>query len=133
MGGETRKEVSLRMATVAFHGAIVLHMLAGEPGKDVPKTCRAICKLTEYLANHCMERFLCQYYKGVYPKMGMPTESRPGRRLTDEEIDCWYPLWKTLDENGNQLGYGKIAKLIGVSKNDVRNAFRKYEREIGLS
>ena len=58
MGGETRKEVSLRMATVAFHGAIVLHMLAGEPGKDVPKTCRAICKLTEYLANHCMERFL---------------------------------------------------------------------------
>ena len=133
MGGETRKEVSLRMATVAFHGAIVLHMLAGEPGKDVPKTCRAICKLTEYLANHCMERFLCQYYKGVYPKMGMPTESRPGRRLTDEEIDCWYPLWKTLDENGNQLGYGRIAKLIGVSKNDVRNAFRKYEREIGLS
>lgn len=133
MGDETRKEVSLRMATVAFHGAIVLHMLAGEPGKDVPKTCRAICKLTEYLANHCMERFLCQYYKGVYPKMGMPTESRPGRRLTDEEIDCWYPLWKTLDENGNQLGYGRIAKLIGVSKNDVRNAFRKYEREIGLS
>lgn len=36
MGDETRKEVSLRMATVAFHGAIVLHMLAGEPGKDAP-------------------------------------------------------------------------------------------------
>lgn len=74
MGDETRKEVSLRMATVAFHGAIVLHMLAGEPGKDVPKTRRAICKLTEYLANHCMERFLCQYYKGVYPKMDIPTD-----------------------------------------------------------
>lgn len=133
MGDETRKEVSLRMATVAFHGAIVLHMLAGEPGKDVPKTRRVICKLTEYLANHCMERFLCQYYKGVYPKMDMPTEPRLGRRLTDEEIECWYPLWKTLDENGNQLGYGRIAKLIGVSKNDVRNAFRKYEKEIGLS
>ena len=133
MGDETRKEVSLRMATVAFHGAIVLHMLAGEPGKDVPKTRRAICKLTEYLANHCMERFLCQYYKGVYPKMDIPTEPRLGRRLTDEEIECWYPLWKTLDENGNQLGYGRIAKLIGVSKNDVRNAFRKHEKEIGLS
>ena len=133
MGGETRKEVSLRMATVAFHGAIVLHMLAGEPGEDVPKTRRAICKLTEYLANHCMERFLCQYYKGVYPKMDIPTEPRLGRRLTDEEIECWYPLWKTLDENGNQLGYGRIAKLIGVSKNDVRNAFRKHEKEIGLS
>ena len=76
------------MATVAFHGAIVLHMLAGEPGKDVPKTRRAICKLTEYLANHCMERFLCQYYKGVYPKMDIPTEPRLGRRLTDEEIDA---------------------------------------------
>ena len=63
----------------------------------------------------------------------MPTESRPGRRLTDEEIDGWYPWWKTLDENGNQLGYGRIAKLIGVSKNDVKNAFRKYEKEIGLS
>ena len=133
MGDEIRKGVSLRMATVAFHGAIVLHMLAGEPRKDVPKTRRTICKLTEYLANHCMERFLCQYYKGVYPKMDMPTEPRLGRRLTDEEIECWYPLWKTLDENGNQLGYGRIAKLIGVSKNDVRNAFRKYEKEIGLS
>ena len=97
------------------------------------KTRRAICKLTEYLANHCMERFLCQYYKGVYPKMDIPTEPRLGRRLTDEEIECWYPLWKTLDENGNQLGYGRIAKLIGVSKNDVRNAFRKHEKEIGLS
>ena len=80
-----------------------------------------------------MERFLCQYYKGVYPKMDIPTEPRLGRRLTDEEIECWYPLWKTLDENGNQLGYVRIAKLIGVSKNDVRNAFRKHEKEIGLS
>ena len=42
-------------------------------------------------------------------------------------------MGKRRDENGNQLGYGRIAKLIGVSKNDVKNAFRKYEKEIGLS
>lgn len=44
--------------------APVLHMLAGEPGEDNPKLRKAVCRLTVYVADHCMERFLCRYYKG---------------------------------------------------------------------
>ena len=43
--------------------APVLHMLAGEPGEDNPKLRKAVCRLTVYVADHCMERFLCRYYK----------------------------------------------------------------------
>ena len=127
-----RRMVSPRMATIAFHAAIVLHMLAGEPGEDNPKMRKAVCKLTVYIANHCMERFLHKYYKGAYPVMekmaGLPLR----RKLTDEEIECWYPLWHTPGEDGQPLGYGRIAKMIGVDRDSVKNAFKRYERRNGL-
>lgn len=107
-------------------------MLAGEPGEDNPKMRKAVCKLTVYIANHCMERFLHKYYKGAYPVMekmaGLPLR----RKLTDEEIECWYPLWHTPGEDGQPLGYGRIAKMIGVDRDSVKNAFKRYERRNGL-
>lgn len=132
MGDKVRSGVSLRIATIAFHGAMVLHMFANEPGEDDKKMRKAICKLTIYIANHCMERFLCRYYKGAYPEIGVLTAWKEQRELTEEEIEHWYPLRQTLDENGNLIGYGKIAKQLGVSKDDVRNAFIRYERQNGL-
>lgn len=133
MGDKVRTGVSRRMAAIAFHGAMVLHMLAGEPGADDKKVRKSIRNLTIYLANHCMERFLYRYYKGECPEIEVPTERRDRRKLTEEEIAYWYPLWQTSDENGNPLGYGRIAQLIGdVSRDDVRNAFRRYEHQNGL-
>ena len=127
-----RRIVSPRMATIAFHAAIVLHMLAGEPGEDNPKMRKAVCKLTIYIANHCMERFLHKYYKGAYPEMEKMADLPQKRKLTDEEIECWYPLWHTPGEDGQPLGYGRIAKLIGVDRDSVKNAFKRYERRNGL-
>lgn len=127
-----RRMVSPRMATIAFHAAIVLHMLAGEPGEDNPKMRKAVCKLTVYIANHCMERFLHKYYKGAYPVMEKMAGSPLRRKLTDEEIECWYPLWHTPGEDGQPLGYGRIAKMIGVDRDSVKNAFKRYERRNGL-
>lgn len=127
-----RRMVSPRMATIAFHAAIVLHMLAGEPGEDNPKMRKAVCKLTVYIANHCMERFLHKYYKGAYPKMEKMSCPPLRRKLTDEEVECWYPLWHTPGEDGQPLGYGRIAKMIGVDRDSVKNAFKRYERRNGL-
>lgn len=132
MGDVMRRNASLRMATIAFHAAIVLHMLAGEPGEDNPKMRKAVCKLTIYIANHCMERFLHKYYKGAYPEMDKMACPPLRRKLTDEEIECWYPLWHTSGEDGQPLGYGRIAKLIGVDRDSVKNAFKRYERKNGL-
>lgn len=131
MGDGIRKGVSLRMATIAFHAAIVLHMLAGEPGEDNLKMRKAICRLATYIADHCMERFLCRYHKGAYPKMDKTAVPPLGRKLTDEEVKYWYPLWQTADEDGQPLGYGRIAKRIGVDRDSVRNAFKRYEGENG--
>lgn len=131
-GDVMRRRVSLRMGTIAFHGAIVLHMLAGEPGEDNPKLRKAVCRLTVYIADHCMERFLCRYYKGAYPKMEKMAGSPLRRKLTDEEVECWYPLWHTPGEDGQLLGYGRIARLIGVDRDSVKNAFKRYRKKNGL-
>lgn len=79
-----------------------------------------------------MERFLHKYYKGAYPEMDKMAGSPLRRKLTDEEIECWYPLWHTPGEDGQPLGYGRIAKLIGVDRDSVKNAFKRYERKNGL-
>lgn len=50
----------------------------------------------------------------------------------DEEIECWYPLWHTSGEDGQPLGYGRIAKLIGVDRDSVKNAFKRYRKKNGL-
>lgn len=112
--------------------APVLHMLAGEPGEDNPKLRKAVCRLTVYVADHCMERFLCRYYKGAYPEMDRMAGSPLRRKLTDEEVECWYPLWHTPNEDGQPLGYGRIVKMIGVDRDSVKNAFKRYERRNGL-
>ena len=112
--------------------APVLHMLAGERGEDNPKLRKAVCRLTVYVADHFMERFLCRYYKGAYPEMDRMAGSPLRRKLTDEEVECWYPLWHTPSEDGQPLGYGRIVKMIGVDRDSVKNAFKRYERRNGL-
>ena len=86
--------------------APVLHMLAGEPGEDNPKLRKAVCRLTVYVADHCMERFLCRYYKGAYPEMDRMAGSPLRRKLTDEEVECWYLSYPDIGRH--------IYKLINV-------------------
>ena len=58
-GNPARKDVRLRIATMAFHCAIVLHMLWGD--KQDLETRNKVKNLTIYIANYCMERFLFKY------------------------------------------------------------------------
>ena len=84
--------------------APVLHMLAGEPGEDNPKLRKAVCRLTVYVADHCMERFLCRYYKGAYPEMDRMAGSPLRRKLTDEELAEEQYADMDEDESGPVMG-----------------------------
>ena len=140
-GVEERNKLRMRMANIAHHCAIVLHMLAGEPKPKDIRLRRTVKELAIYIANYCMERYLSKFTNyGLKAQVNeasadntTPATSAPEHRpLTQEEIDEWYYLRGTLDENGKVIGYGTIGKKLGVDKFSVYNSFNKYEKKMGL-
>lgn len=135
-GINDRNENRLRIATIAFHCAIVLHMLAGEPKPTDRKLRKTVKELTIYIANYCMERYLYKFSNAPLPQIQadkeMPTadSNLPNRRrLTDEEILEWYPKRGTIDEEGKEIGLGYIAHKLNVDKDSVRNSFKRFKKK----
>ncbi|MCQ2212275.1 MAG: DUF3987 domain-containing protein [Bacteroidaceae bacterium] len=60
-GNAARRDARGRMGAIAFHCAMVLHMLFGCPKPTDRKVRRQVCELSIYLANYCMERFLHKF------------------------------------------------------------------------
>ena len=126
-----RSEFSSRSACIAFRCAMVMHMMAGCPSPKEWKKRRQICDLAVYIANFCMERSL---YKSSQDKeqrleeLAQNSHSviKPKRDLTDEEVKYWYNQHGKTDDNGNVFGYGRIANILGMKKDDVRNALKRY-------
>ena len=140
-GVEERNKLRMRMATIAFHCAIVLHMLAGEPKPNDRKLRKTVKELTIYIANYCMERYLTKFTDyGLQVQVNEATTDNSDstaaapvrRKLTQEEIDEWYYLRGTLDKNGKIIGYGTIGKKLGVDKYSVKNSFDRYKKKMGL-
>lgn len=141
-GTDERKKERMRMATIAFHFAIVLHMFAGEPKSSDRKLRKTVLDLTIYIANYCMERYLTKFSDyvpqapinetGVEETVESTNKSPERRRLTQEEIDEWYCRRGTYDDEGKEIGYGYIAKQLHVTKQSVINSFRSYEKKQGI-
>ena len=134
---EMRNEIRYGIAAVAFHNAIVLHMLAGEPDAKQRLARKSVKQLALYIADYCMERYLSKFVTDYKMDSASITDTelnskRPEqkkRKLTLEEIAYWYPLHGTIGDDGKQIGYGTIAKHLGLQdKNIVRNAFKRYEK-----
>lgn len=131
-----RNELRNSMTTIAFRCAIILHMLLGEPDSDKTKERKTVKRFAVYIANYCMERYLTkfvpEYYRVSENEANTEQSTQKKRKLTLEEIEYWYPLRGTTGTDGKVIGYGSIAKHLGagVSKDDVRNAFKKYERNM---
>jgi len=147
-GAPERNNLCLAFSTIAFHCAIVLHMLAGEPDSRERSKRKAIKEATVYIADYCMERFIYLFgkseEKNESASMAMsniPSENDEEnqavntepqkRRLTEDEILEWYPLWGTTDSDGKVIGYGSIAKKLNVTKDSVHNSFKRYEKNQG--
>lgn len=62
-GNQARKDLRARIASTVFNCAIVWHMLFGEPTSRQRRERDSIVKLSLYLANYLMERWLHKYGK----------------------------------------------------------------------
>lgn len=60
-GNSARKDIRSRAAAIAFHCAIVLHMLWEQPEEDDTAARKSVVDLTLYVADYCMERFIQKF------------------------------------------------------------------------
>lgn len=134
---EKRNEIRFGIAAVAFHCAIVLHMLAGNPDAKQRLARKNVKQLTLYIADYCMERYLTRFVPDYRMDSANITDDQQNskcseqkkRHLTLEEILQWYPKRGMIGDDGKPIGYGTIAKHLGLQdKNIVRNAFKRYEK-----
>lgn len=134
---EKRNEIRFGIAAVAFHCTIVLHMLAGNPDANQRLARKNVKQLTLYIADYCMERYLTRFVPDYRMDSANITDDQQNskcseqkkRHLTLEEILQWYPKRGMIGDDGKPIGYGTIAKHLGLQdKNIVRNAFKRYEK-----
>ena len=141
-----------RIGAIAFHCAMVIHMLFGCPGPDMLQTRRKVVNLTIYIANYCMERFLHKFgdiqkvqrelnnlaetvdsstvNQGTQQSSPQPDEENYSGSLSKStviEMTKYYDL-------SDEIGYGTVAKKFGLppgeaSKKMVSRAIRKWKRE----
>ena len=60
-GNSARKDIRTRAATIAFHAAIVIHMLWGQPTETEVEKRKAVTDLAIYVADYCIERFIHKF------------------------------------------------------------------------
>lgn len=131
-----------RMACIAFHAAIVLHMLYGEPTDAAKK--QVIVDLTLLIADYCMERFLEKFgaqqralhiatnHKAAAPSCNKNDNYSGG--LSKETVVAMYELY----QSSPGMGYVRVGREFGLTgdsdrvKYTVKNAFNKLKKERGL-
>lgn len=137
-----RKDVRTRMATIAFHCAIVLHMLYDRPTESQEK--KHVVDLTLFIANYCIERFLHKFgetqnqqrrynHQQEMVKADIPTtdaihDGQEKDKITD--IPTLKALHDIVDKNGqHKYGWDKLAKMSGMSSSMVRRKILDYESQ----
>ena len=141
-----------RMGAIAFHCAMVIHMLFGCPDPNMLQTRRKVVDLTIYIANYCMERFLLKFgaiqkvqrelnnqaetvdspavNQGTQPSSLQPDEENYSGSLSKSTVIEMAKYYDMSDE----IGYGTVVKKFGLppgeaSKKMVSRAIRKWKRE----
>ena len=135
-----RKVVRTRMATIAFHCAIVLHMLYECPTDARGK--KAVVDLTIFIANYCIERFLHKFGKEQNEQSKKNQEAELVDRESnvivekpahdDESLKTDVGKLKALhdikDEKGiSKYGWDTLAKMSGMSSSTIKRKVRAYE------
>lgn len=143
-GNQARKDVRMRMAAIAFHCSMVIHMLYGN--KNDAATRQKVVNLALYIANYCTERFLWKYgdeqnklyedyEKGEDSKQEVKTESDQCQStiktqpITDPaEL---YRLHEILDDNGQRMyGWDTLTKMSGMSRSTLIRTVTEYGRSL---
>lgn len=151
---DPRRDARGRMGAIAFHLAMVIHMLFGCPGPDMAQTRRKVVDLTIYLANYCMERFLHKF--GDIQKVQRELNNQAERVENTAKVDLATQKSSPQSNEENycgglskstvkkmfemyipgKVGYGTVAKYFGLSgengQKKVKRAIIKYKQELGL-
>jgi hypothetical protein len=141
-----------RIGAIAFHCAMVIHMLFGCPGPDMLQTRRKVFNLTIYIANYCMERFLHKFgdiqkvqrelnnlaetvdsstvNQGTQQSSPQPDEENYSGSLSKSTVIEMAKYYDLSDE----IGYGTVVKKFGLppgeaSRKMVSRAIRKLKKE----
>ena len=141
-----------RMGAIAFHCAMVIHMLFGCPEAEMAQTRRKVVDLTIYLANYFMERFLHKFgdiqkvqrelnnlaetvdtptvNQGTQHSSPQPDEENYSGSLSKSTVIEMAKYYDLSDE----IGYGTVVKKFGLppgeaSKKMVSRAIRKLKKE----
>lgn len=142
-----------RMGAIAFHCAMVIHMLFGCPDPKMLQTRRKVVDLTIYIANYCMERFLLKFgaIQKVQRELNNQAERVENTTTVDKEAQQSSPQPDEKNYCGGlskstvkkmfemyipgKVGYGTIAKYFGLpgenGQQKVKRAIKKYKQELG--
>ena len=142
-----------RMGAIAFHCAMVIHMLFGCPEAEMAQTRRKVVDLSIYLANYFMERFLHKFgdiqkvqrelnnqAERVENTTTVHKEAQQSSPQPDEKNYCGGLSKSTVKKMfemyiPGKVGYGTIAKYFGLpgenGQQKVKRAIKKYKQELG--
>ena len=146
-----RKDVRMRMAAIAFHCSIVIHMLYDNPAPANWQKRQKVVDLTLFIADYCIERFLHKFGKAQnlqrrankeaeYVEDGTPQTEQNGsnsassgsQKITD--IVELKRLHDQKDAGGQSLyGWDTLAGMSGMSASTVRKKIKAYEASLGQS
>ncbi len=135
-----RRDVRLRIATIAFHCAMVIHMLYDNPAPTSQQKRKQVVDLTIYIADYCMERFLHKFGKSQNEQRKANLEAElvkpEAEKMSDSEekitdVAELKRLHDIKEKGKNSYGWDKLAKLSGWSRSDVRRKVKAYEKELG--
>ena len=141
-----RKDVRMRMAAIAFHCAIVLHMLYDNPAPSNWQKRKQVVDLTLFIADYCIERFLHKFGKDQNiqrklnqeaelvdnePKAAVEAAPRHEKKELITDIATLKALHDEKDEKGQCLnGWDKLAELSGMPRSTVRRLVLEYEASL---
>jgi hypothetical protein len=140
-----RKDVRMRMAAIAFHCAIVIHMLYGNPETADWRKRKEVEDLTLFIANYCMERFLHKFGEEQNKQRKINQEAELVESAPETTIDTaaqgtnqlitdiaqLKALHDIKDDKGqSKYGWDTLAKMSGMKPGTVRNRIREYEAKL---
>lgn len=142
-GNLARKDARARIAAIAFHCGIVLHMLAGEPDECDSDARNQVIGLVRYIADYVMERYLhkfadeqnylrekSQQAESVKEK-GATTATTPIQASSPSKKPGRADAPRLKQEHDAGTGWESLGKKYGCTGNWIKKLVREYERKTG--